>query len=294
VAALQARNIPIYNPRSKDYLEQDEVGECLGAFIRIIDPQLVQIGALLAPSVQQLVQQWVAQYDAIAANNPALRTYVVQSGQAIANTPPNQRITPATPTIIYRILSHQPFVGYQVNPEMDLRLSKITRLFESFCAQYGRELWTDQQNAGRLPSWWYSYFFYGLCGYLSQRGLDDDEDEEVVCPAGYLPIMTIHQAKGLEFDFVFVGNLGASVSGNDAHRLEQDLRQFRQNPPAVVHAISDACWHDEIRQHYVAYSRAKYALVLIATDNQLRVNGGQTASFGQNGGAWVRQNVPRL
>jgi DNA helicase-2/ATP-dependent DNA helicase PcrA len=294
VAALQAQNIPVYNPRSKDYLEQDEIAQCLGAFIRIIDPQLAYVGGLVAPSVQQLVQRWIAQYDALAANQPALANYVTQSGQAIANKPVNDRITPATPTILYRILAHAPFVGYQADPEMDLRLSKMTRLFESFCAQYGRELWTDKTNAGRLPSWWYSYFFYGLCGYLSQKGLDDDEDDEVVCPAGFFPIMTVHQAKGLEFDFVFVGNLGASVSPSDSHRLEQDLRPYRQSPPAVVHAIADAQWHDEIRQHFVAYSRAKYALVLVATDGQLRSTGAQTAAFGNQGGAWVRQNIPRL
>jgi DNA helicase-2/ATP-dependent DNA helicase PcrA len=191
-------------------------------------------------------------------------------------------------------LSHQPFVGYQANPEMDLRLSKLTRLFESFCSQYGRELWTDNTNAGRLSIFWYSNFYYGLCGYLEKKGLDDDEDEEVVCPSGYFPIMTVHQAKGLEFDFVFVGNLGVSVSPSTAHRLEEDLRPFRFNPPAVVHPIAASQWHDDIRQHFVAFSRAKFALILMATDGQLRKTGAQTASFGNQGGGWVRQNTQRL
>jgi DNA helicase-2/ATP-dependent DNA helicase PcrA len=292
--ALQAQNIPVYNPRSKDYLEQDEVAQCLGAFVRIIDPQLNQVNALMSPTIRQMVLNWVATYDGITSANPALGNYVTQGGQAIAGMSANQRITPATPTIIYRILAHPPFVAYQGNPEMDLRLSKMTRLFESFCAQYGRELWTDNTNAGQLPGWWYGSFFYGLCGYLSQRGLDDDEDDEVVCPAGFFPIMTVHQAKGLEFDFVFVGNLGATVSPSDAHRLEQDLRGYRVSPPAVVHPIAAAQWHDDIRQHFVAYSRAKYALVLVATDGQLRKTAADTASFGNQGGSWVRQNVPRL
>jgi DNA helicase-2/ATP-dependent DNA helicase PcrA len=104
----------------------------------------------------------------------------------------------------------------------------------------------------------------------------------------------VHQAKGLEFDFVFVGNLGASVSASDAHQLEQDLRQYRTNPPTVVHPIAAAQWHDDIRQHFVAYSRAKYALVLLATDGQLRKAGTVTASFGNQSGGWVRHNVPRL
>lgn len=33
--ALDAQGIPVYNPRSNDYLEQPEVTQCLGAFIRI-------------------------------------------------------------------------------------------------------------------------------------------------------------------------------------------------------------------------------------------------------------------
>jgi DNA helicase-2/ATP-dependent DNA helicase PcrA len=293
--ALQAQNIPIYNPRSRDYLEQQEVAQCLGAFIRIIDPQLVHVSGVLSNDIRQLVQSWVAEYDSVSTANSALNNYVTQSGQAIANQGAHQRITPATPTIVYRILSHEPFVGYQSSPEMDLRLSKLTRLFESFCSQYGRELWTDDTVAGSLPGWWYGNFYYGLCGYLAQvRGLDDDEDEEVVCPAGYFPIMTVHQAKGLEFDFVFAGNLGATVSTSHAHQLEEDMRPFRYNPPNVVHSIASAQWHDDIRQHFVAYSRAKYALILLATDGQLRHGGGQTASFGSQGGSWVRQNVPRL
>ncbi len=292
-AALENQNIPVYNPRSKDYLEQAEVAQCLGAFIRIIDPQLSQIPKR-SPSIRRLVQNWVGEYDSIVPANTQLANYVTQGAQAIATKGTAERITPAMPTILYRILSHQPFVGYQANPERDLRLSKLTRLFESFCAQYGRQLWTDNTNIGELPGWWYGSFYYGLCGYLEQRGLDDDEEEEVVCPAGYFPIMTIHQAKGLEFDFVFVGNLGFSVQDSFAHHLEQDLRQFRLTPPVVVHSIDDAKWHDAIRQHFVAYSRAKYALILVASDNQLRKSGYQTASFGNQGGGWVQQNVQRL
>ncbi len=299
IAAFQAQGIPVYNPRSKDYLEQAEVAQCLGAFVRIIDPQLSNVpvpqkAGSSTDKLRQLVLSWVGEYDAVAAANPALATYVTQGAQAIMNLGVNARITPATPTILYRILSHQPFVGYQANPEMDLRLSKLTRLFESFCAQYGRHLRTDDTNAGELPGWWYGNFYYGLCGYLAQKGLDDDEDDEVVCPAGYFPIMTVHQAKGLEFDFVFVGNLGASVSDSDSHQLEQDLRPYRHTPPAVIHPIAAAQWHDDIRQHFVAYSRAKFALVLVAADSQLRKAGTETASFGSQGGGWVRQNVPRL
>ena len=126
------------------------------------------------------------------------------------------------------------------------------------------------------------------------KGVSDDEDEDVTCPQGFFPIMTVHQAKGLEFDFVLVGNLGANVGDGVEHHLENGLRRFRRNFPAVVHRIEDARWHDDIRRHFVAYSRAKHAVVLVASDGQLRKTGGQTASFGGEGGDWVNQNVLRL
>jgi DNA helicase-2/ATP-dependent DNA helicase PcrA len=294
MTALVAAGIPIYNPRSKDYLEQEEVAQCLGAFVRIVDRDLADINANLSAEVKQLVLDWVAQYDAIAPTHTALADYVKKAGDKIASYPIKHQITPAMPTILYRILAHQPFIGYQANPNRDLRLSKLSRLFEAFSSQYGRGLYTDDTMPGRVGRFWLGSLYYGFCGYLTKKGMDDDADDEAVCPVGYFPIMTVHQAKGLEFDFVFVGTLGSSVSENDAHQLEEDFRPFRIAPPAVVHSIADAQWHDEIRQHYVAFSRAKYSLTLIATTGQLRKQGSETASFGPNGGAWTRQNTTRL
>ena len=292
-SALEAQNIPVYNPRSRDYLEQTEVAQCLGAFIRIIDPQLTHLQTVLGRSAP-LVRGWVIKYDVLAPSRPDLARYVSKGADAIGTKKTGELIAADIPTIIYRILSHEPFVGYQADPGRDLRLSKLTRLFEAFCAQYGRQLWTDNSLGGELSGWWYSYFYYGLCGYLAQMQLSDDEDEDEVCPVGYFPIMTVHQAKGLEFDFVFVGNLGLSVWDSSSHHLEEDLRQFRMNPPTIVHAIRDSQWQDDIRQHFVAYSRAKYSLVLVASNGQLYKRAGQTASFGGQGGGWVRQKALQL
>ena len=59
----------------------------------------------------------------------------------------------------------------------------------------------------------WSYGFYHLFfGYLSRVGLDEDEDEDVIAPLGLVPVMTMHQAKGLQFPFVFVGHMGEVAS----------------------------------------------------------------------------------
>ena len=293
--ALHEKEIPVYNPRSRDYQEHEEVAQALGAFIRIVDPQLNYLRNLYPNSrARKLAEAWVGEYDTVATLHPALLQYVAKSGDAIQKLEANELITPDTPTILYRIFAHEPFASYQNAPEQNLRMSKLTRLFEKFCALYGRQLRTSPTVAGSLPSSWYGNFYYGLSGYIAQHGIDDDEDEEEICPVGYFPIMTIHQAKGLEFDFVFTGNLGHSVRESSAHFLERDLRQFRINQPLIDHPITDAAWHDAIRQHFVAYSRAKRALVLIATNSQLRKTGTETAAFSNYGGGWARQNALRL
>ena len=293
--ALHGKDIPVYNPRSRDYQEHEEVAQALGAFIRIVDPQLNHLYNLFSGArARKLAEAWVGEYDAVAPLHPALFQYIAKSGNAIQNLAAGNIVEPNTPTIPYRIFAHEPFVSYQSDPERRLRMSKLTRLFEKFCALYGRQLQTSPTDSGRLSPTWYGNFYYGLSGYIAQHGLDDDEDEDEICPSGYFPIMTIHQAKGLEFDFVFVGNLGRSVGESGSHFLERDLRQFRINQPLIAHSTTEAAWHDAIRQHFVAYSRAKRALVLIATDSQLRKAGTETASFGNQGGGWARQKALRL
>ena len=98
-AALEAQNIRVYNPRSKDYLEQAEVAQCLGAFVRIIDPQLNHLQAVLGRSAS-LVQNWVDEYDALAPNSPELAHYVSNGADAIKAKGAGELITAATPTIL--------------------------------------------------------------------------------------------------------------------------------------------------------------------------------------------------
>ena len=107
--------------------------------------------------------------------------------------------------------------------------------------------------------------------YLIEAGIDDDEDEEVIVPQGYLPIMTIHQAKGLEFPFVFVAQLGQGGNIGSAHILEQDLVPFREELyPRNTRSPELLVVEDDIRLLYVAYSRAQYGLILVGTENHIK------------------------
>ena len=98
-SAFDSQNIPVYNPRSSDYLDQPEVAQCLGAFVRIIDPDLSHLHAVLGRSAQ-MVNAWVQEYDSIAPNSPDLANYVAKGAQAIAAKGRGELITADTPTIL--------------------------------------------------------------------------------------------------------------------------------------------------------------------------------------------------
>jgi DNA helicase-2/ATP-dependent DNA helicase PcrA len=126
------------------------------------------------------------------------------------------------------------------------------------------------QFPGEIVGAWLGAFYHLFLGYVLDAGFDDEEDEDVICPAGMVPVMTMHQSKGLEFPFVFVGHMGETPKVSASHELETLFSAYPINkartfarPPAMERAQMDL-----IRQYYVAFSRAKYALILIGTGQQ--------------------------
>lgn len=82
------------------------------------------------------------------------------------------------------------------------------------------------------------------------------EDKEDPFPKGRIPFLTIHQAKGLEFPVVVLGNLRASDNERLIDRLTAELGARRLEP------LDLAPTFDLARKFYVALSRAKQLLIL--------------------------------
>jgi DNA helicase-2/ATP-dependent DNA helicase PcrA len=150
-------------------------------------------------------------------------------------------------------------------------------------------------NPGEVSSRWALGFYHLFFGYLSRAGLDEeededeDEDEDVIVPLGMVPVMTMHQAKGLQFPFVFVGHMGEAPRVSVPHHLETQLSQFPNNPARSFARLPEAVRAelDLIRQYYVAYSRAQWALILMGTNQQF---GKGRVACGPNP-AWLPRRV---
>jgi len=101
-------------------------------------------------------------------------------------------------------------------------------------------------------------FFSSYLFALFRLGETEFENTEDPFPKGRIPFLTIHQAKGLEFPVVVLGNLYKQNRGVGV--VERVVRPFLDREPGEpLERMSE---FDIMRMFYVALSRAKNLLVL--------------------------------
>lgn len=285
--ALRQVGIQPYNPRSRTFLQQEEIMGALGAFISVVDPNVLSnptssaLSSISGPGIQTMVANWAREYQSLSTAHQSLPNYVSQSLTHIARQPSNSWLGVNTLEIMYRILAHEPFTTWQNDPERSYRLGKLTKIFEAYSSvpypgspgSTRGNLRTSTVAQGEVSFRWRRSFYYSLVGLLVAEGMSDPEQEEIISPADRLPIMTVHQAKGLEFHFVFVYGLNRAANEDSSVRLEEALSQFRRNSPFLGFSRQQKTEQDLIRFYYVAYSRARYALILLVPRVHLRGSG---------------------
>lgn len=309
--ALEREGFRVYNPRSRTFLEQPEIQAALGALVRILDPDEIVLSEIKKGGVRNTIDTWIQVYTEQAEQNSGLLDYVNCSINRIKQIPVNEIVTqsasqgatrsPATiQEIFYHMISLEPFATWQQDVEQTVRLGKLSKVLESYCSlpftgsvgSTRGNLRTDRLEGGQINSGQLNHLYYSLVGLLVAEGLNDPEDEEIICPPGRFPIMTVHQAKGLEFPFVFVSNLGIQEGQVGAElQLEDAMHPFRTDSLLPVFNAQERADQDRIRFFYVAYSRAVYSLILLTTNNELKNQG---IGFGGYGRRWFTDEVQQL
>jgi len=312
VDALRAmdNDLEPYNPRNKAFFSQEEVQVLMGALLEILDPNGDHCPSSpnnrgLNHEIDQKVTEWSGAYHTAASQNPDLRDYVQRSQNRIQSLGDHEQLDYELLDITYYLMSLPPFTEWKEDPFRRRRLGKLTGVIEAFqstpdeSVPFSRgEISTS--TPGQVHPAWLRKFYYIPIASIVRSGTDDVEFDDIICPPGRVPVMTIHQSKGLEFPFVFVGTLteGDDVDDDDAfspskeHYLEDELAQFPLDPersPQYGNS-SDRALRDIIRKYYVSYSRAQYGLVLMASESQL--NSGK-APMGPNP-RWLTRRVLTL
>jgi DNA helicase II / ATP-dependent DNA helicase PcrA len=173
--------------------------------------------------------------------------------------------------LLFKLLAHEPFFTYLNDAEGGERLKALNLILADYESIYDDgelkiELVPGTSDMTRIEQWtlynFYSVFVEGI-----HNDVNDPEDDEVSIQPGMINVMTIHQAKGLEFEVVFVLRPDNQPSLNYTHMLEDLLDPFITRPTKPRHRSQELrAAEDAVRLFFVAYSRAKRLLILTGSN----------------------------
>jgi len=210
-----------------------------------------------------------------------IRSDLVKATRAYkAGRGPAPRLTLAG--LVARLLSFPEFRHVGFTPTL-FREALFTRLLEANIAPSRRTrapldnpLLPNKSAAGKIVWPDEVWSFLGLFGALiSETDLDDVEDDAFAEDA--VALLTFHQAKGLEFDHVYVGVTGRQPV---PHSVLQTMlfsgKQVRYRigtdgqPQSSNKAVTQLSLADRERELYVALTRAKERLTIICDPSDKR------------------------
>ena len=257
LVALDAKGIPAFCPRSRAFFEMTEIrylivcyallfgwygsgrgqlGGTVATLADYVDDALIRLSRSFAfphPLAQSL-QQWTGEIAAL------------REGEALDLRPADY---------FYRLLALEPFRSAIRNENTARNFAVFSYFLNVFQGYYHYSVVTH----GNRESIRF-HFFNSFMRLLHDGGINEYEDPDRPFPRGHVQVMTIHQAKGLEFPVVVVGSLSTQLSS--PKRIDRDLGPFYDRPP--FEPENRITLFDRMRLHYVAFSRPQKVLVLTA------------------------------
>jgi DNA helicase-2/ATP-dependent DNA helicase PcrA len=287
---LDQRGVGVFNPRGQSLADQPAIRTLLGLFLECVDQSdPAHPAGVLTPEVLGLTNaarntllEWRQAAHAFSASNPApggLAAFVdAWAGARLrpgANWPDDWPVL----ELLFKLIAWMP--AFQHDPEHQVWLEALSRA----CAQtrlfsaYGGALLKEQPHADRSRN----SVIRDILRPIAEGLVDVDEELISSIPRDRLPIMTIHQSKGLEFPLVIV-DVSANFKTN--HRttagmrypssassvtvMEDDLAPFTAIGAARTQRTAlDRSFDDLMRLYYVAYSRAQTALLLVGNEKSI-------------------------
>lgn len=260
LAALEAKGIPTYCPRARGYFENEEVRLMVGCFAVIFGYHGEGRGELHGPALQALatyVDQCLVELARRCHSPHPLASDMQALVGQIGALQDRQALDLRPADIFYRLLAHEPFVTLLQNENRARNLAIFSQLLNAFQNYYHYTVVTFRNRVALR-----FHLFNSFLRLLHEGGINEYEDPEQLFPKGHVQVLTIHQAKGLEWPVVVVGSLDSQ--GGSPKQIDRELGPFYHRPPFEPEKrITD---FDRMRLHYVAFSRPEKVLVLTADE----------------------------
>lgn len=254
VAALTGAGIPSYAPRARQFFENVEVRAVVGALVKVLDFYEGARGDYTLESTWEYLDDSVQTlYAAAGRRSKQLSAYLDGMKNHLFSIPEGEASGFSLLDVFYQLMRYAPFTDFMANEASARNLAIFSRLLAQFQQYYkSRVLYGDSLERIRV------LLFNSFLHMLIKEGLDEYEDPYDIFPSGHVQIMTIHQAKGLEFPVVIVGSLNSHARANTA--MDELLGAYYHRsgfePSGRIGEF------DFLRKFYVAFSRAERVLLL--------------------------------
>lgn len=264
IEALDMRTIPHFCPRARSFFDRDEVRLLVACFAVLLGYGGENQGdgienEYFAEYVRkECLTKLHAEYD----ETHPLQLVLAELQAEIANFKVGEEEQEDSFSLLncfYRLLAVEPFADL-VRGEHKMRNMVI---FSDYLKKFQNFYHHTRMNCDTLKQMQTDFFSLFLC-LLKDVGVNEYEDIERPLEPDHVQIMTIHQAKGLEFPVVIVGSLSEGHSG--AQVIDRDLGKFyfrkEFEPESRIPGF------DMMRLYYVAFSRAEQLLVLTGNSHR--------------------------
>lgn len=272
---------PVFNPRGRPVGELLLVQQFGGLLLEALDPRgMIQatdaVQKRIGSDAKRLFPTWRDEGRLLARSKPPLKALI--DGWAARNPGKAGYRWPRSVSaleLLYGIVHYLPEL--HDSPEGQVYLEVFTRQLTAMCQISGFEgrVVTDSAKP-ELNEKSVRDLLCDWLGPIADDTVEVDEDMLGTFPACHLPVLSIHQSKGLEFPLVLV-DVGADFKNNHpahafkrfpkdggaSHNLEDLLRPLSGLKGTTKRSARDRAFDDLERLYFVAYSRAQEVLVLL-------------------------------
>jgi DNA helicase-2/ATP-dependent DNA helicase PcrA len=261
IEALERKGIPCFVPRARGYFDNQEVQHLVACFAVLLGWYGDQRGDIRGYALQELsgyVDDCLTSLAraGVVREHPLAR-YLQQRVGEIAALAEGQALNLRLGDYFYRMIAHQPFADMMEDENRARNLAIFSQLLNIFQSYYHYAVVT-YANRDIIRY----HFFNSFLRFLYVGGINEYEDPDRPFPKGHVQVMTIHQAKGLEFPVVIAGSLAVNIGvPKQVDRLLGN--SYHREPFEPENRITE---FDRMRLHYVAFSRAEKLLALTSTE----------------------------
>ena len=285
--AMAARGYQVFNPRGRSLRTIQAVQQLLGLILLCLDPNEERTNQVMPTNEARFFFRiWRNAATTLIAQNPEPSDNnglggFVREWQNASQEMPSPRFEADWPVLelIFKLLTWIP--RFQDDSEHQVWLETIARTVSSaaIASRYGMQLLRDGVHRDRSRE----RVIGDALLPIAEDDVQVDEDIMPSVPRNRLQLMTIHQAKGLQFPFVIV-DVGSQFIRNHSRQrfrrypdrpsnvvvMEDDVENHLPTPLRGFRLPTDRTFDDLVRLYYVAYSRPQSVLMLIGCEQGLR------------------------